>query len=473
MDNYEDVRFKHTHFIGVGGIGMSAIARVLLQMGYPVSGSDLRTNRVTAGLEELGAQIFCGHDAAHVADADVVVVSSAIPEDNPELLEARKRGLKIMQRGQMLSWLMHSKVGIAVAGTHGKTTTTSMVASMLDGYGLKPTVVVGGEIIDYDSNAKLGGGDYLVAEADESDASFVELTPHIAIVSSIDPDVNFSTSAFNGCGLNHEAIQERVDDMFMRFMHKVNDKGLVIMCLDHPRVRQLYPQVKRRVVTYGLSSEADITATDIVLDNYRSRCRVFWRGKEMGELRLHVPGRHNVQNALAAVAVGLEVGMDFSDISRLLEQFHGVRRRFQVLGQGNGIIVVDDYAHNPSKVRAAIHAARTGSAKRVITVFQPHRYTRTKFFEEEYASSFDQTDVLVITDIYSAGEDPIEGVSSANLAEAVRRHENAPEVVLAPTHEDILAYLGQHCQAGDIVLFAGAGDISKCTARAAELLTKE
>lgn len=471
MDNVDNIEFRHVHFVGVGGVGMSGIARVLLQMGYPVSGSDLRSNGVTERLKELGAEIYLGHDPAHVKDADILVVSSAVPSDNPEILEAARRGIRIIQRGKMLSWLMNARVGIAIAGTHGKTTTTSMIAGMLEGYGMKPTVVVGGEINDMGTNAKLGSGDYLVAEADESDASFVELAPEIAVVTSVDADVNLSTEAFSDCGYDHEATCKRVEEMFMRFMRKVGENGVVVLCQDHPRLREMRPQLQSRVITYGLDAEADITARNIVLENYASSCRVFWRGRELGELKLQIPGRHNVQNALAAVAVGLEVGMDFSDISKQLAKFSGVRRRFQILGRGRGITVVDDYAHNPSKLKAAIHAAHTGSAKRVVAVFQPHRYTRTKFFKDEYATCFDEADLLLVTDIYAASEEPIPGISLETVIESVRTSAHAPEVIAAPTHDDIIAYLQKNCQEGDIVMFLGAGDITKCAARAAEVLT--
>ena len=472
MDIYDNLEFRRAHFIGVGGIGMSGIARVLLQMGYEVSGSDLSLNNVTERLQEMGALIHCGHAASNVGNADIVVVSSAVPDENPELMEAKKRGLKVMHRGQMLSWLMRSKVGIAIAGTHGKTTTTSMVACMLENYGMKPTVIVGGEVNGFGTNANLGAGDYLVAEADESDASFVDLSPQIAVVTSVDPDVNLSTSAYADCGFDHEATRLRVEELFVKFMNKVGDAGAVILCLDHPRIKEIYRTIQRRVVTYGFDAEADITARQVELANFTSRCRVFWRGRELGELVLNVPGRHNVQNALAAVAVGLEIGLDFSDISRLLSKFQGVRHRFQILSRANGIVVVDDYAHNPSKVKAAIHAAHTGSCKRVIAVFQPHRYTRTKFFQDEYASSFGEADALLVTDIYSACETPIPGITSQALIESIHHCDESLKILSTPSHDDVLACLRERCQSGDIVVFLGAGDISKCAVRAAEMLAQ-
>ncbi|MBQ7567726.1 UDP-N-acetylmuramate--L-alanine ligase [bacterium] len=470
MDNIDHIEFRHVHFVGVGGIGMSGIAKVLLQMGYKVSGSDLRTNRITECLKELGAEIYRGHDPANVKGADLIVVSSAVPRDNPERLEAERLGIRVIQRGKMLSLLLNARVGIAIAGTHGKTTTSSMVASMLEGYGMKPTVVVGGVINSMGTNAKLGTGDYFVAEADESDASFVELAPEIAVVTSIDADVNLSAQAFSDCGYDHNATSSRVKEMFLRFIGRVGENGLAVLCYDHPGIKEMRSEVKCRVLSYGLDPEADIRAVNIELDNYTSRCTVFWRDRELGVMRLPVPGTHNVQNALAAVAVGVEVGLDFSDISRQLANFSGVRRRFQILSRANGIVVVDDYAHNPSKIKAAIHAAHTGSAKRVIAVFQPHRYTRTRFFKDQYATCFDDVDMLLVTDIYASSEEPIPGVSMYTVVDAVRSSEHAPEVVAVPTHEDIIAFLSSYCREGDIVLFLGAGDITSCAAKAAEAL---
>lgn len=456
------INFRHAHFVGIGGIGMSGIARVLLQMGYQVSGSDLHASRITRNLEELGARIHEGHAAGHIAGADVVVVSSAVPADNPELVAAQQAGVAILQRGQMLSHLMRQRVGIAVAGTHGKTTTTSMVATALEHNGLQPTVVVGGELNDIGSNAKLGCGVHLVAEADESDASFVDLSPRIAIVTSVDADVNLSTSPFAGCGYDYDLTRQRVEELFIEFMHRVPEDGLLILCTDHPRLRELVSRAQRPTLTYGLDHGAELTATEIELANYGSRSRVFLRGQELGQLTLRVPGRHNIQNALAAIAVGLEVGLEFADLCRVLARFTGVQRRFQIVGTFDGVTVVDDYAHNPSKVRAAIHAARTGGARRVLAVFQPHRYTRTKFLAHEFANSFEEADVLLVTDIYSAGEVPIVGVKTDIILEGVKRHGLPQRVYHTPGHRDVCEFLAAECVPGDVVITLGAGDIWQC-----------
>ena len=416
--------FKHAHFVGIGGIGMSGIARILLQMGHSVSGSDLKSSRITQRLEELGAQIFCGHSAANVpADTDILVVSSAVPADNPEVVEAKKRHILIVQRGHMLSLLMKPTKGIAVAGTHGKTTTTSMIATMLESANLHPTVVVGGELNDLGSNAKLGDGSYLVAEADESDASFVDLSPYAAVITSIDPDVNLSTEAYCDCGYDHKKTGQRVEELFLQFAHRVAEDGFVVMCGDHEGVRFLIPRVKRKVISYGLGKDNEIHAIDVSFADYASRCTVVRNGQKLGELILRVPGLHNIQNALATVAIGLEIGLKFEDISRY------------------------------------------------IAVFQPHRYTRTKFFQDEYCTIFGEADVLLVTDVYSAGEKPIEGVSAEAIVEGVRKFGAPHDVVYVPTAADILDYIGKNCRAGDIVIFLGAGDINKCAARCAEFLT--
>lgn len=464
--------FKHAHFVGIGGIGMSGIARILLQMGHSVSGSDLKSSRITQRLEELGAQIFCGHSAANIpADTDILVVSSAVPADNPEVVEAKKRHILIVQRGHMLSLLMKPTKGIAVAGTHGKTTTTSMIATMLESANLHPTVVVGGELNDLGSNAKLGDGSYLVAEADESDASFVDLSPYAAVITSIDPDVNLSTEAYCDCGYDHKKTGQRVEELFLQFAHRVAEDGFVVMCGDHEGVRSLIPRVKRKVISYGLGKDNEIHAIDVSFADYASRCTVVRNGQKLGELILRVPGLHNIQNALATVAIGLEIGLKFEGISRYMAGFRGVQRRFQILGEFDGVTIVDDYAHNPSKIKAAIKAAHTGEAKRVIAVFQPHRYTRTKFFQDEYCTIFGEADVLLVTDVYSAGEKPIEGVSAEAIVEGVRKFGAPHDVVYVPTAADILDYIGKNCRAGDIVIFLGAGDINKCAARCAEFLT--
>ncbi len=452
---------RHAHFVGIGGIGMSGIARVLLQLGWTVSGSDLKPSGITAGLQELGARIHIGHHGDNLGDASILVVSSAVPPTNPELVAAKQRGLTIRTRGQMLGYVMQDRVGIAVAGTHGKTTTTSMVARVLEHGKFNPTVIIGGEVNDIGSNAKLGLGTHLVAEADESDASFLDLSPKIGVVTNIDSDVNLSAAAFAGLNFDYEKTMAKIQEVFVEFMHRVPEEdGLLILCTDHPLVKKLLPQVKRKYVTYGLEDGAEIQARDIELRNFASRCQVYRNGEHLGELVLSVPGRHNIQNSLVAVAVGLHSGMSFSQIARALEHFEGVQRRFQVRGEYAGVMLVDDYAHNPAKVAAAVHAARSGYAKRVVALFQPHRYTRTKFLADEFAESFDEADVLLVTDIYSAGEVPIVGVKSELLVDKIRRHGGPKEVYHTPGIHDAGEMLAHLCRPGDLVLMLGAGDIT-------------
>lgn len=454
--------FKCVHFVGVGGIGMSGIARVLLQMGLKVSGSDLKSSHLTEILRSLGAKIFYGHSSDNLApDVDLMVISSAIAEDNPELVEAQRRGIEIIHRGHMLSLLMKPLKGVAIAGTHGKTTTSAMIATIFKSANLDPTIVVGGELNSLGSNAEFGRGEYLVAEADESDASFLDLSPHIAIVTSIDPDVNLGTEAYSDCGYDYDLTAKRVEEIFVKFINGISEDGLLILCGDHHGVRDVLPLVRKKFITYGLGTDNDLHAVDVSLANYSSCCRVIYKGRELGELVLNIPGVHNIQNALAAIASGLEVGLEFKDIARYLANFGGVKRRFQIVGRGKGLTIVDDYAHNPSKIKAAIRAAHTGDAKRVVVIFQPHRYTRTRFFQDEYCSSFNEADLLVITDIYSAGEVPIEGVSSAKLVEEIKKMGSVREVFYAPQEDDVLNFVQSNCREGDIVLFLGAGNICR------------
>lgn len=459
---------QHVHFIGIGGIGMSGIARVLLEMGWKVSGSDLRSSSITGGLEEMGARIFVGHRAENISGADVVVLSSAIPNENPELQEAVRRDLKLISRSEMLSFLMRQKFGIAVAGTHGKTTTTSMIAKVLEAASLRPTVIIGGEVNDIGSNAKLGGGYHLVAEADESDASFIHLEPKIAIVTNIDSDVNLSAKPFCDLGFDSDATLTRVQEMFEIFANRVPSDGRLVLCWDHERVRKLASKVDRPILSYGLDEGADVTVRDLVLDGLNCRADVVVHGEVLGKLDLHVPGRHNVANALAAFCVGLEVGIPAEDILSALRGYDGVQRRFQVLGEINGVTVVDDYAHNPQKVAAALHAARTAVAKtggRVVAVFQPHRYTRTKFLYDEFCSSFQDSDVLLVTDIYSAGEPPILGLRAEALAADILKTTPQVETYHTPKESDVVHRLDLLCRPGDLVITLGAGDVGRWGSR--------
>ena len=459
---------QHVHFIGIGGIGMSGIARVLLEMGWKVSGSDLRSSSITGGLEEMGARIYVGHRAENVTEAEVVVLSSAIPNENPEVQEAKRLGLKLVQRSEMLAFLMRQKFGIAIAGTHGKTTTTSMVAKVLEHASLRPTVIIGGEVNDMGSNARLGGGYHLVAEADESDASFIHLEPKIAIVTNMDADVNLSAEPFRDVGFDTEKTMARVKEMFETFVNRVPEDGRLILCWDHERVRELAQKVDRPVISYGFHPEADLTIKDLKLDGLKCVGEVFYRGTGLGIMQLNVPGRHNVSNALAAIAVGIELGIPAGDILNALAKYEGVQRRFQILGATGGGTVVDDYAHNPQKVAAALHAAKTAVAKsggRVVAVFQPHRYTRTKFLFEEFTSCFGESDVLLVTDIYSAGEPPILGLRVENLIDEIGKRSPQVDVHHTPKEADVIRRLTSVCRPGDLVITLGAGDVGRWGSR--------
>jgi UDP-N-acetylmuramate--alanine ligase len=451
---------RHIHFIGMGGIGMSGIAKVLLEMGYTVSGSDLKVSHMLKKLELLGARCFIGHSADNVGDADVVVISSAIPEKNPEIVEARRRDIPVIQRAEMLGVLMRDKNGIAVAGTHGKTTTTSMIAAVLEHNGLDPTVVIGGELNDIGSNAKLGKDQYLIAEADESDASFLNLNPRIAVVTNIDSDVNMNVMPYAACNYDYDSTMSVITNNFIKFISKVPENGMVVLCTDNDRIREILPEVKCRALTYGLEG-GDIHVKDVALHEFCSTSTVVYQGEVLGRLELRVPGRHNIQNALAAIAIGLRLGLSFKGIADALWSFEGVQRRFQILGEVNGVRVVDDYAHNPSKIRAALHAARTGSRRRVVAVFQPHRYSRTRFLFNEFTGAFNDADVLVITDIYSAGEPPVVGIRSEILADAIAKATPHLKVVHIPRCDDVLPYLLKTSEDGDLVITLGAGDICK------------
>lgn len=454
-------KYKHIHFIGISGIGMSGIARILLESGYKVSGSDLASSRITNNLKELGAKVYRGHHKDNLSDCDVVVVSTAVPSDNPELIEAKRRKIPIIQRAEMLDYLMKSRFGIAVAGTHGKTTTTSMVAKILENAKLDPTVVVGGELNDIGSNAKLGYGKFLVAEADESDASFLSLNPRLIVITNIDTDVNFGCEYFSDLNFDHKSILNKAIELFKEFIHKLPPKGKAVLCIDDKSIQRILSSIKRDYLTYGFKKDSNLTARDIVLKSFSSVCDVIHKGKNLGKLKLKVPGRFNILNALAAIGVGLELGLDFILISKSLSKYEGVQRRFQILGEVSGVIVIDDYAHNPVKIKAALEAARTGKYKRIIAIFQPHRYTRTKFFLNEFISTFNDADLLIVTDIYSATEEPIKGVDSKKLIELIKKNNSRGEVIYIPDKDQIPDYILKVCQKGDLIITLGAGDINK------------
>jgi UDP-N-acetylmuramate--alanine ligase len=444
---------RHIHFVGIGGIGMSGIAEVLLSIGesFRVTGSDLKKSSITDRLESMGATVWEGHRPENTTGADVVVISSAIREDNPEVAAARQRQIPVIPRAEMLAELMRLyRHGIAVAGTHGKTTTTSMIAHMMTNAGFDPAVVVGGRVAHLGSNARLGRGDYIVVEADESDESLLMLTPTIAVLTNVDRD---HLDHFSG-GI------EQIKQCFATFVNRVPFYGTIVLCLDDPNVQAIIPQITRRTISYGLAAQADISASNIEQDPaFGSRFRVAAFGREMGEINLAVPGLHNVYNALASVSVGLDLGSDFQDLAGALSQFRGADRRFQVRGEKSGVLVVDDYGHHPTEIKATLEAART-SGRRVVVLFQPHRYTRTRDLLDEFARSFYGADVLLITDIYAASEEQIEGITAATLADQVERFGHRNTAYIGPISGAALR-LREAARPGDLVLTLGAGNVNQ------------
>jgi len=445
-------RTRRIHFVGVGGIGMSGIAELLVNLGYDVSGSDAKTSDVTDRLASLGVRIATGHDGLQVGNADVVVTSSAIQAGNPEVEEARRRSIPVIPRAEMLAELMRLRYGIAIAGAHGKTTTTSMVALLMERAGLDPTAVIGGRLSAFGSNARLGRGDYMVVEADESDRSFLKLTPAIAVITNIDREHMESYGSW-------DALQQA----FVDFANKVPFYGTVVACVDDEAVRTLVPRMTRRVVTYGFEkSGAAVTGHGMTLEAFGSRCRVT-QGKplggsvDLGPLTLRVPGRHNLLNAIGAVAVGLEVGIPFPQIARGLEEFRGAERRFQLRGEERGVMVVDDYGHHPTEIAAVIAAARAGLDRRVVVVFQPHRYTRTRDLLDEFGRALGGADAIVLTDIYAAGEAPIAGATAEAVAEVVRK--TGRPVTLVKALDDVPAAVARIARPNDLVITLGAGSI--------------
>jgi UDP-N-acetylmuramate--alanine ligase len=440
-------KIQHIHFVGIGGIGMSGIAEVLLNLGYRVSGSDLKETEITKRLKGLGASLSFGHNPENLKDADVVVISSAVRFDNPEVKAAQERNIPVIPRAEMLAELMRLKYGIAVAGAHGKTTTTSLVATVLAKGGIDPTVVIGGKLNAIGSNAILGSGEFMVAEADESDGSFLKLSPTIAIVTNIDAE-----------HLDHYRDLEEIKEAFLTFINKIPFYGLAIVCLDDVHIQDLIPRVNKRFITYGLSAQADLRALGLTHEGMNVRFTVLQRDKNLGTIELRIPGRHNVYNALAAVACGLELEIPFSKIRQALGEFGGVQRRFQIRGEVNGVLVVDDYGHHPTEIKATLSAARQVWNRRLIVVFQPHRYTRTQYLFKEFLTAFYQADILILTEIYPAGEDPIAGISAKKLYKGIKEHGHK-QVLFVPDREEILGHLHSLLKPGDVVLIMGAGDI--------------
>ncbi len=438
------------HFVGVGGVGMSGLAQALVSQGFQVSGSDLSETTKTDKLKKLGVQLFVGHHEANTMQCGALVVSSAISLTNPEVKTAIRRGLPIFHRSEVLAALMQTQKGIAVSGTHGKTTTTSMTSLVLEFGGLDPTVLVGGDVDYFGSNAKVGKGDFLVAEADESDGSLLRLPSFAGIITNIEED-----------HMDYYRDLDAIQEVFKRFLLCLNPEGFAVVCVDDPVVLALSRLAKCKVLTYGLNREADFTATNVRFQGAVTHFTVCRHGRPSFDVTLNVPGVHNVTNALAAIAVGLELGVSRKDIKEALEVFRGARRRFEVLGRTPGdITIVDDYAHHPTEIKATLQAARSTPSRRVISLFQPHRYTRTRHFFEQYGRCFYNADEVIVTDIYPAGEAPIENVSGERVAEALRRYGH-PHVTYMANRDDIRRYLQETLQPGDLVVTLGAGDIWK------------
>ena len=428
---------------------MSGIAEVLLNLGYRITGSDLHYTEAVKRLERLGGKIFIGHQSSHIGQAQVVVVSSAVSKDNIEVKTALEQRVPVIPRAEMLSELMRMKYSVAIAGSHGKTTTTSLVATVLASGGLDPTAVIGGKFNRFGSHAKLGQGDFLVAEADESDGSFLHLNPTVAVVTNIDREhMDFYHSI--------EAIREA----FLAFMNKVPFYGLTIVCLDQEPIQALLPQLKKRYVTYGMTTQADLVAKNLQFHQWESEFTVWYREKDLGRFRLPLPGLHNVYNALAAITVGLELDVGLEPMRSSLAEFAGVERRFELIGEKQQITIIDDYAHHPTEIKATLNAVRTGWNRRLVVVFQPHRYTRTRDHLREFSTAFYQADSLILTEIYPAGESPIQGVDAQRLYEEIRQHGHR-DVRFAPTQEAILDALLSMLRPRDIVVTLGAGDVFK------------
>jgi UDP-N-acetylmuramate--alanine ligase len=445
---------RRIHFVGIGGIGMSGIAELLANLGYAVSGSDAKRSDVTARLEQaFGVTIFEGHAASHVGDADVVVVSSAVRSDNPEIAAAKERGIPVIPRAEMLAELMRLRFSIAVAGSHGKTTTTSMIALVLERGGLDPTAVIGGRLSAFGSNARLGRGEYMVAEADESDRSFLMLWPSIAVMTNIDLE---HMETYGG-GLAD------LQQAFLDFANKVPFYGAAVACVEDQNLAAILPRIRRQVVTYGLDDpRAQIVGAGIELGAFGGRCQVYRRTRDgmalLGRLELAVPGRHNLQNALAAVAVAQRIGLDFSRVAAALAGFHGAERRFEPHGEAGGVLVIDDYGHHPTEIAAVMAAARASLDRRIVVAFQPHRYSRTSHLLEAFGPALAGADEIVLTDIYAAGEEPIPGVTVEGLAESIRIGSGRP-VHVVKALKDVVPTLLTIVRPGDAVITLGAGSI--------------
>jgi UDP-N-acetylmuramate--alanine ligase len=447
-------KYRVIHFVGIGGIGMSGIAEVLCNLGYTVTGSDLKDSETTLRLKELGIRVYIGHKAQNIDDAHVLVMSSAVSNDNPEVIEARKRSIPVIPRAEMLAELARLKYGILVAGAHGKTTTTSLISTILAHGGLDPTVVIGGRLKATGSNVRLGQGKFLVAEADESDGSFLKLSPTIAVVTNIDRE-----------HMDFFRTMDSLKEAFISFMNKVPFYGVSIVCIENEHLRRILPHIHRRYLTYGLNHEAELRAENIRKGFMSVSFEVIYKDKNIGNFELPAPGIHNVLNSLAAIAVALVLKLEVSIIKDALKRFSGIQRRFEFKGEVNGIKIFDDYGHHPSEIRATLRAAKDGlinshETGRLFVLFQPHRYTRTKDLMDDFSSSFNDADSLVLLDIYSAGEKPIEGVSSATLVEKIKKA-GYGGVLYPKNREEAIGLIISNMRRGDIFLTLGAGDVWK------------
>jgi UDP-N-acetylmuramate--alanine ligase len=442
-------RQRHLHFVGIGGAGMSGIAELCRRLGFAVSGCDLHESAVTARLEGLGIELFVGHHPSHLrAELDAVVISSAVKFSNPEVAAARGMKIPVIPRAEMLGELLRmARIGVAVAGTHGKTTTTSLVGLIMEEAGLDPTVAIGGNLRARGTNVRLGRGDFMVAEADESDASFLLLLPTVAVVTNIDPE-----------HLDHYGAMDRVREAYLSFINRVPFYGVAVLGIDSVNVRGLLPAVRKPVLTYGVAAEADLRAAEITIEGLSTRFRVIRDGVSLGTVSVPTPGRHVAMNALAAIAVALELGIDFSVAARALATFSGISRRFEIKGEAAGRIVLDDYAHHPEEVRATLAAARAAFKRRVVVIFQPHRFTRLRDLFEEFLTAFDDADVLYLMEVYAAGEDPIGEVSSRRLYEALRARGHLDVRYLGGESDPARTIVGDSID-GDIIATLGAGDI--------------
>lgn len=441
---------KKIHFVGIGGAGMSPLARILLEKGYEVSGSDLGDSEIVESLKELGAKVYFGQKAENVQGVDAIVVSSAIHDDNPEVIAAQSQGIRKLHRSDINAALVNSTKGIAVAGAHGKTTTTSMIGVVLDHAGVSPTIIIGGELDYLGTNARLGKGEYLVSEADESDGSFLKLHPHIAVVTNVEND-----------HMDHYGTMDNIRKAFRQFIENVDkETGYAVLCFESENIRNIAKNIDRKYISYAIDQPADYKAAAIKAHNTGISFDVMHEGKNLGHVDLNIPGRHNVLDAMACIVTGLSIGLTVPQMAEGFKLFHGAKRRFQTKGRAKGVWVVDDYGHHPTEIAATLKAAKQTSPKRLICAFQPHRYSRTQLLHKEFGRAFQDVDLLVLTDIYAAGEAPIPGVSTQLIIDEIER-QTGQKAIYIPQREDIAAYLAGIAEEGDLIMTMGAGDIYK------------